>query len=156
MTGIKARAERKTLSPEIREAVLERARGRCEVHGPRCLGRATEVDHIWPRAKGGTNDSSNLQASCRPCNQWKKSRVPDGMLPLFVRPAPAPAPATPPKPPNVLTPEEAATYLGVPLAALKSAAGPPVVLYNARVRRYRREALDRWLAEREIAEAGGQ
>lgn len=40
-----------------------------------CLGRspqritpATEVDHITPKAKGGTDDPANLRAVCHPCH----------------------------------------------------------------------------------------
>jgi 5-methylcytosine-specific restriction enzyme A len=32
---------------------------------------ATEVDHIKPKAKGGTNDAPNLQAICAPCHEAK-------------------------------------------------------------------------------------
>jgi 5-methylcytosine-specific restriction endonuclease McrA len=31
-----------------------------------CGERATTVDHITPRAEGGTDDPSNLRALCRP------------------------------------------------------------------------------------------
>lgn len=32
---------------------------------------AKEVDHITPKAKGGTDDPSNLQSLCRPCHAAK-------------------------------------------------------------------------------------
>lgn len=32
---------------------------------------ATEVDHITPKAKGGTDDDNNLQAICHPCHAAK-------------------------------------------------------------------------------------
>ena len=43
-----------------------------------CLSRgrptpATEVDHIKPKAKGGTDASDNLQAICRDCHEAKSS-----------------------------------------------------------------------------------
>lgn len=32
---------------------------------------ATEVDHVKPKAKGGTDDDDNLQAICHPCHVEK-------------------------------------------------------------------------------------
>ena len=32
---------------------------------------ATEVDHVTPKFKGGTNDPNNLQSICRPCHADK-------------------------------------------------------------------------------------
>ena len=32
---------------------------------------ATQVDHITPKAKGGTDDPDNLQAICAPCHDAK-------------------------------------------------------------------------------------
>lgn len=40
-----------------------------------CGGEAKEVDHIWPRAKGGdTFDPLNCAAICRKCNLAKGDR----------------------------------------------------------------------------------
>lgn len=33
-----------------------------------CAAPATEVDHIQPRAYGGTEDLSNLRSLCHPCH----------------------------------------------------------------------------------------
>lgn len=35
---------------------------------------AAEVDHIVPKAKGGSDEMANLQAICRPCHQAKTDR----------------------------------------------------------------------------------
>ncbi|MFV0458562.1 MAG: HNH endonuclease [Actinomycetales bacterium] len=35
------------------------------------------VDHVYPRASGGSGDPSNGQGLCRACNGWKS----DGPLP---------------------------------------------------------------------------
>ncbi|AKG94512.1 hypothetical protein Shpa_1 [Paracoccus phage Shpa] len=35
---------------------------------------AREVDHITPKAKGGTDEHSNLQALCSPCHKIKTAR----------------------------------------------------------------------------------
>ncbi|WP_272575920.1 HNH endonuclease, partial [Providencia sp. PROV273] len=40
-------------------------------------GRAVEaktVDHIKPKAHGGTDDDSNLQSLCWPCHKRKTAR----------------------------------------------------------------------------------
>jgi 5-methylcytosine-specific restriction enzyme A len=44
-----------------------------------CLGKgktvaASEVDHIVPRAQGGTDDDNNLQSLCKSCHSAKTAR----------------------------------------------------------------------------------
>ena len=56
----------------LRLYILERDDGICQA----CLARgivtqATEVDHIRPKAKGGTDHEGNLAAICRPCHARK-------------------------------------------------------------------------------------
>jgi ATP adenylyltransferase len=58
----------------LRYEVLKRARFRCELCGVPADVRALEVDHILPRAKGGTDDPDNLQALCYSCNATKRDR----------------------------------------------------------------------------------
>lgn len=57
---------------KLRLFVLRRDMGLCQP----CLAidrteLATEVDHIIPKAKGGTDALENLQAICRPCHERK-------------------------------------------------------------------------------------
>ena len=40
--------------------------------------RATHVDHILPRARGGTDDVNNLQALCHACHSRKTAMVDGG------------------------------------------------------------------------------
>lgn len=49
----------------LRVAVLKRDRGLCQHNGPKCLRRASEVDH-----KGDADDHrlSSLQSVCKPCH----------------------------------------------------------------------------------------
>lgn len=53
----------------------------CQEYGHRCLccGKQTKltVDHIVPLLKGGSNDISNLQPLCKPCNSRKGDKVID-------------------------------------------------------------------------------
>lgn len=56
----------------LRKVVLQRDVGLCQPC--RDAGRvtlATMVDHIKPRAEGGTDDIDNLQAICRECHATK-------------------------------------------------------------------------------------
>lgn len=55
--------------------VLRRDNYECQIRGPECEGVANEVDHIHPKAWGGTEDESNLRAACWPCNRRKGARA---------------------------------------------------------------------------------
>jgi 5-methylcytosine-specific restriction protein A len=59
---------------KIRKRVIQRDKHLCQS----CLsqGRYTqgnEVDHIKPKAHGGTDDMDNLQTLCHPCHKAKTS-----------------------------------------------------------------------------------
>jgi 5-methylcytosine-specific restriction protein A len=54
--------------------VIERDGGVCQIRGPRCTWWATTTDHVIAKANGGTDDPTNLQAACRPCNSGKRDR----------------------------------------------------------------------------------
>jgi len=58
----------------IRYEVLKRAKYRCELCGAHEEHAALHVDHILPRAKGGSDDLSNFQALCVTCNTNKRDR----------------------------------------------------------------------------------
>ena len=53
-----------------REAILELDGWRCVY----CGEPAETVDHVVPRAKGGTNHPHNLAAACELCNAAKGDR----------------------------------------------------------------------------------
>lgn len=54
---------------KVRAAVLERDGGRCQIRGPHCRGTATQVDHVIPRAAGGSPlDPRNLRSVCAKCH----------------------------------------------------------------------------------------
>ncbi|MBA3654566.1 MAG: HNH endonuclease [Actinobacteria bacterium] len=59
---------RRSISRLLRAFVLERDGDRCRACG---AVESLEVDHVLPRALGGTNDVENLQALCGPCNRKK-------------------------------------------------------------------------------------
>jgi 5-methylcytosine-specific restriction endonuclease McrA len=55
-----------------RAGVLARDQRRCAY----CLGRATTVDHVLPRSRGGRNTWLNTVAACEECNGRKGNRIP--------------------------------------------------------------------------------
>ena len=54
---------------KLRSFIFSRSGGKCVY----CGAKATEIDHVVPRANGGTNSIYNLVASCRACNQMKSN-----------------------------------------------------------------------------------
>lgn len=62
---------------EIREYLLEKWQRRCAY----CQASKVplQVEHILPKARGGSNRVSNLTLACEPCNQAKGAH---GFLPI--------------------------------------------------------------------------
>ncbi len=60
-----------------KKAVLWRDKYICQYCGLNCIkaSEIAEVDHVIPRARGGTNAWRNLVCACRPCNQAKDNRT---------------------------------------------------------------------------------
>ena len=56
---------------QLRSFIFSRSNGKCVY----CGAKAEEIDHIVPRANGGTNSVHNLVASCRTCNQMKSNKT---------------------------------------------------------------------------------
>lgn len=54
---------------EVREYLLEKWSRECAYCGAK--NTPTEVEHIKPKSKGGSNRVSNLTLACHPCNQAK-------------------------------------------------------------------------------------
>lgn len=55
-----------------RVTIYDKAKGACEI----CQSTyALEIDHIVPKAKGGSDDSENLRLLCRSCNQRAAIKV---------------------------------------------------------------------------------
>ncbi len=63
---IEPAAPRKVSKAEVLREVVRKADYKCENCGSR---HALEIDHILPRALGGTDDPKNLRTLCRNCNQ---------------------------------------------------------------------------------------
>ena len=63
---------------EVREYLLEKWHRTCAYCGKKDV--SLQVEHIHPKANGGSNRVSNLTLACQPCNQRKGSRPIDEFL----------------------------------------------------------------------------
>lgn len=68
------------VSPRVRYQVLRRDNFACRYCGRPAPVVALEVDHVVPRALGGTNDPSNLVTACADCNRGKAATSPGELL----------------------------------------------------------------------------
>ena len=62
---------------EVREYLLEKHKRKCAYCGAK--DTAFEVEHIIPKALGGTNQINNLTLACRDCNAKKGKLHPSGI-----------------------------------------------------------------------------
>lgn len=58
----------------LSKRVIVRDGGVCQLRLAGCTFVATTADHRVPKARGGTDHQSNLQAACRSCNSSKRDR----------------------------------------------------------------------------------
>lgn len=71
----------------------EQLAGRWELFGGLCwmCGKpATSTDHVIPLSRGGSNWPANLRPACKPCNSFKRERMPWLFLLLLSRLYPTP------------------------------------------------------------------
>jgi 5-methylcytosine-specific restriction endonuclease McrA len=66
------KATQKPITRALRGQILRRDHYQCTHCGSRY---ALQVDHIVPRARGGTNEVSNLRTLCRSCNLYQATQV---------------------------------------------------------------------------------
>ncbi|MCL5099991.1 MAG: HNH endonuclease [Candidatus Marsarchaeota archaeon] len=62
----------------IRFDVFRRDNFTCQYCGRKPPEVELEVDHVIPRALGGSNDISNLKTACRECNRGKGKKPLNG------------------------------------------------------------------------------
>lgn len=60
-----------------REEVFARDGWACRYCGSAITLSTGHADHVMPRSRGGSDDPSNLVASCRSCNLKKGARTPE-------------------------------------------------------------------------------
>ncbi len=68
------------VSKRTRYEVLRRDNHSCRYCGSMAPEAKLTVDHVMPKALGGSDDPSNLVAACRDCNYGKASTMPDDPL----------------------------------------------------------------------------
>lgn len=77
-TPLKEPEPRKKIPKELRLKVYHRDGFRCKWCGAsRSNGAELTIDHITPKALGGTDDIDNLQTLCKECNQDKAALIID-------------------------------------------------------------------------------
>lgn len=65
------------MRPSIRFEVFKRDEFTCQYCGVSAPEAILEVDHVHPRAEGGTDDFDNLLTACFQCNRGKGARLLD-------------------------------------------------------------------------------
>lgn len=61
-----------------REAVHSKFGGRCAYCGTEITLKEMQVDHMWPKCGGGTDEFQNLAPACRKCNHYKRANTVNG------------------------------------------------------------------------------
>ena len=81
--------KRRQFSETLQRRVRDIARDRCGycLSPQRLVMGALEVEHLVPRAKGGTSEEDNLWLSCSLCNRYKGAQT-SATDPLTGEPAP--------------------------------------------------------------------
>lgn len=80
----------------LKQELMKRQDNTCGYCGYRRIARTLDIDHMIPAVRGGSNDVSNLQVICRPCNQRKGLQTDLEFRARYSRLVPA-TPLTPPQ-----------------------------------------------------------
>lgn len=60
---------------QVRAALLEQTEWRCEYCECELSWKGSEIEHMIPRARGGTDHFVNLTISCKSCNCSKRAKT---------------------------------------------------------------------------------
>lgn len=66
-----------TVTKRIRYEILARDHHTCQYCGASAPQATLQIDHVIPKALGGTDEPTNLVTACRDCNAGKSSANPD-------------------------------------------------------------------------------
>ena len=56
--------------------LYKRYRSKCQICGDKFDMKQMTIEHIYPKSKGGTNESHNVTLTCQPCNSKKAAIYP--------------------------------------------------------------------------------
>lgn len=71
-------------SNSLRSAIYQRDKFTCQYCAQQFAVKDLTLDHVNPKSKGGENDSTNLVAACKKCNNRKGARTPEeARMPLL-------------------------------------------------------------------------
>lgn len=65
---------------EVREMIYRGSHGKCALCGRKIIYSDMTLDHIMPLAEGGADNMENLQCTCKACNLFKGSILPDDFM----------------------------------------------------------------------------
>jgi len=68
----------------LKSYIYERDNRKCRFCGQKLLFKQVSLDHYLPRSKSGPDDVFNLVLSCRKCNKFKKSTIPNDYQETFI------------------------------------------------------------------------
>lgn len=61
-----------------RDEIHAKCGGRCGYCGREISLKEMQIDHMWPKCRGGSDEMENLLPSCGQCNHYKRSLTVDG------------------------------------------------------------------------------
>lgn len=68
-------AVRKSAAVELREEVLMRSHGDCEIGSPVCTGRVEHIHHVKRRGQGGRQHLDDVRGTCFLCHEYVHGHV---------------------------------------------------------------------------------
>jgi 5-methylcytosine-specific restriction endonuclease McrA len=74
-----------SFSWKVEEKVLKKTGGHCAYCGDELSGNF-DIDHVHPRAKGGSNADDNLMPACKWCNNKKRDKTVEEFRAVFFGP----------------------------------------------------------------------
>jgi predicted restriction endonuclease len=67
-----------------RKKVFDKCNGHCAYCGKPIEYKGMQVDHVYPKRLGGTDDIDNLLPTCRLCNHYKRGNTLEGFRSMML------------------------------------------------------------------------